>query len=319
MNQLERDTALAAASVPAAATDASSESDDLFATIYEQTQRVLGPTCGFYVVKYEGGFDRVRLVYLVDGGKVSVPETIYSLEACDAIRERRVVADDGFARQIASDVVTSIAAPMIRNQVVLGSFGAFSREPRFYDARDANAIAAIAELCALILENAQLHRQLHALSLTDPLTEIPNRRHLDIFLEKEFAAARRGRKLSVLLFDLDHFKEYNDRAGHPAGDEVLRAFARLLIQHTRAMNLAVRYGGDEFITILADTDEAGALTHAERILREINNDAVMNAAGVRACVGIASYTPDMEKPDDLVRAADRNLYVRKNARPSLPA
>ncbi|MGQ0562954.1 MAG: GGDEF domain-containing protein [Gemmatimonadota bacterium] len=299
------------------ATPASQESDDLFATIYEQTQRVLGPTCGFYVITYDAARDLARLSYHVDRGLVASPQVVFSALQCDAIRQRRVLINDAFARLICPDVASSIAAPMMRGGVVLGAFGAFSREVRFYDARDANAIEAIAELCALILENARLHEQLRALSLTDPLTEMPNRRHLRMFLEKEFAAARRGRKLSVLLFDLDHFKEYNDRAGHQAGDEVLRAFARVLGDHTRAMNLAARYGGDEFITILPDTDRRGALTNAERMLREIERDPLLKAAGIRASVGVASYDAGMTSYEDLVRAADADLYSRKGERPKV--
>ncbi|MGQ0813879.1 MAG: GGDEF domain-containing protein [Gemmatimonadota bacterium] len=292
----------------------SAKSDDLFATIYEQTQRVLGPTCGFYVITYEADRDLARLAYFVDRGIVTTPDVVFSASQCDAIRDRRVLINDSFARVVCDDVVSSISAPMIRGEVVLGAFGAFARETRFYDARDANAIEAIAQLCALILENARLHEQLHALSLTDPLTEMPNRRHMAIFLEKEFAAARRGRKLSVLLFDLDHFKEYNDREGHQAGDAVLRAFARVMIGQTRAMNLAVRYGGDEFITILADTDRRGALTHADRIIREIARDPLLRIAGVQASVGVAAYEAGMNSFEDLIRAADRDLYARKGAR-----
>jgi diguanylate cyclase (GGDEF)-like protein len=293
---------------------ASSDSDDLFATIYEQSQRVLGSTCGFYVITYDSDHHLVRLAYCVDGGLVTKPNLSFDAAACDAIRDRRVTLNDSFARNVAPDVVNSISTPMIRNGVVLGCFGAFSREARYYDERDINAMVAIAELCALIIENAQLHEKLRALSLTDPLTNMPNRRHMAMFLEKEFAAARRGRMLSVLLFDLDHFKQYNDLKGHQAGDAALQAFANVLVANTREMNLAVRYGGDEFLTILADTDKRGALAHAERILLAIENDPLLVAGGVHACVGIAAYDPAMNTFEDLIRAADRDLYVRKSNR-----
>ena len=295
-------------------TDLSSDSDDLFATVYEQSQRVLGPTCGFYVVTYDSERDLARLAYCVDGGVTTKPAHAFEAARCDAIRDRCVTFDDKFALTVADGVINSIAAPMIRNGVVLGCFGAFSREPRVFDERDANAMVAIAALCALILENAQLHEKLRTLSLTDPLTNMPNRRHMAMFLEKEFAAARRGRQLSVLLFDLDHFKQYNDQQGHQAGDAALQAFANVLIANTRAMNLAVRYGGDEFITILADTDRRGALTHAKRIMLEMEKDPLLAKAGVRACVGVASYDPTMNSFEDLIRSADRDLYSRKDAR-----
>src|SRR5690606_27801594 len=83
------------------------------------------------------------------------------------------------------------------------------------------------------------------LALTDDLTGLPNRRYMRLVLETEFAAAQRGRVLTVALFDLDRFKQYNDRYGHLAGDEALRAVAGVLRMHTRRMNLSARYGGEE--------------------------------------------------------------------------
>lgn len=429
----------------------SPKSGDLFNTMHEQTQRVLGASCGFFVITYDSDRDVARLAYFVDGSNVSAPAVLFSAAHCEAIMARRAVINDGFARIVSHDVVNSITVPMVRHGVILGAFGAFASEERVYDERDAKALEAIAELGALALENARylveiqkarkeserleeigraisgslelskvleriveaaidlveadtatvwlkcgereleaamtaglsgpslglripiglhelntigatvsvpleadgqllgalsvthdarmrfslsdtrllerlsyqaaiavanarLHERLHALSLTDPLTEMPNRRHLDIFLAKEFEAARRGRQVSVLLFDLDHFKEYNDRRGHQAGDDVLRNFARILVAHTRKMNLAARYGGDEFITILADTDTYGARAHAERMMREIERDPALRRAGVRASVGVASYDTSMDSFEDLIRAADSDLYLRKAAR-----
>ncbi|HUP89548.1 MAG TPA: sensor domain-containing diguanylate cyclase [Longimicrobiales bacterium] len=456
-------------------------SEDLFATIFEQTQQVLGPVGGFYVVTLDAARGIVRLVFEVCNGEMRHERATFPASVCDVIREAHPVINDSFVRSLCDDVVDSIAVPISRNGVVLGAFGAYSVTPRVYDKRDSTALLAIAKVAALALENARflaeiekarieaeqleeigravtssldysevlcrivnaaldmsgadsatvwllrndrnvevamtageiaprvgtvlavpsalrrrmadqrepyfvyndvkngdhelplsmrnltparstmgvaliaegqvlgalsvghlhsveytdadvrvlqrlsfpaaiavtnarLHEQIRALSLTDPLTVLPNRRHLDMFLEKEFAAARRGRRLSVLIFDLDHFKQYNDRAGHQAGDDVLRAFARVLDSQTRAMNLAARYGGDEFITIIADTDRRGAQAHAERIIRAMAKDPMLSAAGISASVGIASFSPEMASFEDLIRAADRDLYSRKVAR-----
>jgi diguanylate cyclase (GGDEF)-like protein len=135
-----------------------------------------------------------------------------------------------------------------------------------------------------------------------------------MFLEKEFAAARRGRRLACILFDLDNFKSYNDTAGHQAGDEALHAFGEVLHTQTRAMNLAARYGGDEFITILADVDRAGALTHAERIAEAVEQHPLLQSAGIRTSAGVAVYDLRMSSPADLIRAADADLYARKAIR-----
>jgi diguanylate cyclase (GGDEF)-like protein len=139
-----------------------------------------------------------------------------------------------------------------------------------------------------------------------------------MFLEKEFAAARRGRKLSAILFDLDNFKLYNDSAGHQAGDEALHAFAGVLKEETRAMNLAARYGGDEFISILAEADRAGALTHAERIAAAVERHPLLSGANIRASAGVGTYHPGMDQPAELIRAADADLYARKAIRRVIP-
>ncbi|MDX1676141.1 MAG: GGDEF domain-containing protein, partial [Longimicrobiales bacterium] len=116
------------------------------------------------------------------------------------------------------------------------------------------------------------HRSLdraEEMALTDPGTGLPNRRHGMIHLTRAFAAAERGSKLSVVMFDLDKFKQVNDRFGHQKGDEVLQFFADILKRHTRTENLSVRFGGEEFVTILDGHGADGASIMAGRILEEL--------------------------------------------------
>lgn len=152
--------------------------------------------------------------------------------------------------------------------------------------------------------------QVESLALTDLLTHLPNRRHARVFLENEFAAAARGRTLSVVLFDLDSFKDYNDRFGHQAGDEALTIFAGILSQNTRRMNLSARFGGEEFLSILASTDEEGAVVFADRVramLREIK----LPRGSLTVSAGVASYHKTMRSPEELLAAADQSLYQAK--------
>ena len=158
------------------------------------------------------------------------------------------------------------------------------------------------------IENARLHDEVRRLSLTDPLVQLPNRRQLDLFLEKEFAAAERGRPLCFVLYDLDRFKEYNDTQGHRAGDVALIRFATVLRNETRAMNLAARYGGEEFATVLSGTDLAGGRAHAERVRQRC---AETFGGEMTVSAGVAEYVPEMRTPVDLVVAADRALYRAK--------
>lgn len=149
------------------------------------------------------------------------------------------------------------------------------------------------------------------LALMDDLTEVPNRRLADLFLEKEFAAARRGRPLTVVLFDLDRFKNYNDRFGHAAGDDALRVFVDILRARTRAMDLSARYGGEEFLAVLSGGTSAGGVRFAEAVRRELAERTEIPPFTVSA--GVAQYTEDMESYADLVHAADQALYEAKES------
>ena len=207
---------------------------------------------------------------------------------------------------------SAIAVPLVTEGELIGALSVSHAEGRPYPARVVRLLQRLAFHAAVAVGNARLHEKVRMLSLTDPLTRLPNRRQMEIFLEKEFAAAERGRSLAVVMFDLNDFKRYNDTAGHQAGDAVLRRFAQILLMETRAMNLAARYGGDEFICILSDTDEHGGAIHAGRVFKAVRRDPQMSELGVSA--GVAAYHPDMISPDELIREADRELYRAKASR-----
>lgn len=152
--------------------------------------------------------------------------------------------------------------------------------------------------------------QAESAALTDPLTRLPNRRHTLLLLEREFEAARRGRALSVALFDLDHFKQYNDRWGHSAGDEALTVFAEVLDGCTRRMNLSGRVGGEEFLAVLGDADRDAALRFVERVRAALAQNPPSHTK-LTVSVGVAEFNLEMRSIDDLLRAADRALYQAK--------
>jgi diguanylate cyclase (GGDEF)-like protein/PAS domain S-box-containing protein len=161
------------------------------------------------------------------------------------------------------------------------------------------------------LESANL--RLSELATTDALTGLPNRRAFDERLVAEFASARRSlRPLSVMLLDVDHFKQHNDRFGHDAGDDTLRQFAGLLRQAARAEDLVARYGGEEFVLLLPDTEEHQASELGERILRNLR-DAVWPIEAITASGGVACITPTTPSQTHLVTLADHALYVAKRS------
>jgi len=147
-------------------------------------------------------------------------------------------------------------------------------------------------------------------ALTDNLTGLPNRRYARAFLETEFAAARRGQLLSVVLFDLDRFKSFNDLHGHRAGDRALERFGELLSSTTRKMDLSSRFGGEEFLAILPGSDEAATVQFAERVRQSLEGVRLPQGS-LTVSSGVASYHPSMRSPDELTAAADLALYRAK--------
>ena len=179
-----------------------------------------------------------------------------------------------------------------------------------------SAVAMYAGIAAAVGLLAEMLRRDRAraiqLALTDDLTGLPNRRFARWFLDKEFAAAERGRPVTVVLFDLDCFKRYNDRHGHSAGDAALREVARVLDRLTRRMNLSARYGGEEFLSILSSAEAKEALVFVERVREELRRTGVP-AEPVTVSAGVATYHAGMRSPDELLSAADRAMYLAKRA------
>ena len=159
----------------------------------------------------------------------------------------------------------------------------------------------------------ETNKELEALATTDGLTGLKNRRTFSAKLAEEHArAVRYHQPLSLLLLDVDHFKQYNDAYGHPAGDAVLRRVAEALGRTARDTDMAARYGGEEFAVILPFTDEAGALVMAERVRAAIA-DSDWGKRPITVSVGIGTLSLDTPTPDSLTGCADRALYQSKEA------
>ncbi len=208
-----------------------------------------------------------------------------------------------------------LLVPLVLDDEVTGGLSASKVDKEAISNQEVEILLRLANQTAVALANARLHESIRALSLTDPLTDLPNRRHLDLHLRREVAAARRGRHVCVALYDLNDFKLHNDRLGHVAGDKILRYFGRILLSETRAMNLAARYGGDEFITVLTDVPRSGAESHAKRVERRVAAHPELSKYGLTISYGIAEFDPiKMFEVEDLIREADTNLYRVKQAR-----
>lgn len=166
----------------------------------------------------------------------------------------------------------------------------------------------IPRLHKLLLENITLKIENRHHSLTDPLTKLGNRRRLRISIDDLMPIARRSKEpFSIILLDIDHFKDFNDTHGHSAGDQLLIKVAEILVQCSRDQDLVIRYGGEEFLIVLPSSDLEDAIVLAERILKTIRQKTKITMSA-----GLAMYRDDMSF-DELVQLADQNLYGAKNA------
>ena len=173
-------------------------------------------------------------------------------------------------------------------------------------------------LDALARENAALRAEvarLRSLALTDPLTGLPNRRHLDDRLESEVErAVRFHQALAVLVIDVDDFKVVNDTWGHEKGDEVLAWVARFLVSQLRTCDVACRTGGDEFVVLLPGTGREGAEVLAQRIrttLEQLRRGTGLGDHPVKLSIGLAALGPGTGDATSLLDAADRAMYQVK--------
>jgi diguanylate cyclase (GGDEF)-like protein len=173
-----------------------------------------------------------------------------------------------------------------------------------------------AELEQALRQNELLQERLEEQALHDSLTGLYNRRYLDAFFERELLRAQRaGSEISVVMADLDHFKRVNDRYGHPAGDAVLKAFAQLLSRHVRGSDLCCRYGGEEFLVLLADSARDAALLRVEQLrgaLEALEIPWGEERLRITASFGMAMFPGDGTTRSSLIAAADQALYAAKN-------
>lgn len=190
-----------------------------------------------------------------------------------------------------------------------------------YDENDLNVIELVAPQIALAIERAawqQRANQFQVMSITDPLTGLHNRRYLEARLTEELSRSKRyDYPLSFMMIDIDDFKVYNDQNGHQAGDRALEVTAQCLRAALRKVDVASRYGGEEFSILLPQTDlqEAGVI--ADRIRRKINSTSFTHGksqplGAVTVSIGLSTFSPALDSAEAIVRAADRALYHAKS-------
>ncbi len=231
--------------------------------------------------------------------------------------------DSRFAPQVDAAVAFStqsiICMPIKIRDKVLGVIELVNSQTdeRFNEA-DLPILEMVADFVAIAIENARHVERISQLIITDDLTGLFNSRHFHALIEYEIERARRYEtSLSLVFFDLDHFKTVNDTFGHLAGSRVLSETGRLIRETTRKVNLAARYGGDEFVILLPAADKAAGLVMAGNLHQTIRNHVFLTDEGhavrLTASFGVATFPADATCKQDLISRADQTMYRVKES------
>lgn len=208
------------------------------------------------------------------------------------------------------------AVPMILRDEVIGVLDIESEKLNAFSERDLRMFTVFASQAAIAIENARLYNETKALSLTDSLTNIANRRHFDLILENELKRGRGySRSVSLAMIDLDHFKQFNDKYGHPAGDKLLIVVAEKIKKTVRDTDLVSRYGGEEFVIIFPETPGGSAYKVCERVRTAVENFQIYldkyGKVGTTISIGVATYPQSAQSAQELIQKADLALYRAK--------
>jgi diguanylate cyclase (GGDEF)-like protein len=235
-------------------------------------------------------------------------------------REARHLPDTAQEASLAGldlpDMVRSlILLPLVIREELLGSLLVFSAQAKAFDARDLENLKTLANQLVIGMEKTSLYERVQKLSVTDGLTGLYVHRYLLQRLEEEIRrSARYSSSLSLLMLDIDFFKNANDRFGHLAGDEVLKRVAGILKRQVDGLDLVARYGGEEFAVILPDQGQAQALRKAEAIRAAVEAEPFrFQEEDLRVTIsgGAASFPDQARTHKGLLELADKALYRSK--------
>lgn len=250
-------------------------------------------------------------------------------ESCWALRQGKSYLFQDMDQELSCDHVNTapygyLCIPLIAHGVTIGLFHIIFQDPK--DApnddilmpmdRKMRLSSRLAEHLSLALANLTLQEELKIKSIQDSLTGLANRRHMEEIMQRQFHRLMRyNTPCSLIMLDVDHFKNFNDTYGHDMGDYVLQELGKYLKENTRGEDLACRFGGEEFIIIMVDTDTETALRKAEKMCSEIACEIAIpyqsEKLHVTVSIGVATSPAHGRNTTELLKSADNALYIAK--------
>lgn len=215
------------------------------------------------------------------------------------------------------DAGSMVCAPFKGRGQVIGVINAYRLNGEVFDEASYELLVAAAGQIGMALENARLFEETKTLAITDGMTSLYNYRYFTERLNEEVERAKRyKRELSLIMLDIDFFKQYNDAHGHPEGDWLLRALSGILKGVMRNSDIIARYGGEEFVVILPETNKDMAVSAAEKLrkaveTKDFEGGETQPGGRVTISIGVASYSEELKTADELVKNADNALYRAK--------
>lgn len=308
----------------------SSESPhEVFDTIVDQAMRLTNSPAGSLAV-FDEGSGEMYLGAAKGFSKRFVKEmrwklrgrglTSYILNQEEPVVIPDVARHKGFDNPVMmrEGVESLVAVPLAAEGRIVGVLYVDDFKPREWKTREISVLSLLATYAAFAIERTTLLEETRLRSITDDLTKLYNHRYFTQMLHQEVErSARYGRPVTLVMVDIDFFKNYNDTYGHLEGNVVLKEVARILVARSRQVDIVARYGGEEFTIIMPETDKASATAMAERMRKLVRahvfpREETQPGGHLTISVGVASHPDDAESPEELIARADEALYAAKS-------
>jgi diguanylate cyclase (GGDEF)-like protein/PAS domain S-box-containing protein len=289
--------------------------DLFFLALYEPTEKIVS----YYMYQKNGERIDIKPHYLMQKPSltryvIKKRETIFipDFKAEDAeVKEDEVIRVPGY------DICTFLGVPLILRGEVIGVLSAQADSPNAFDPNQVRLVETIAQQTSIAIDNAKLFEKTQEMAITDSLTGLYNRRYFYLILDNEIERAKRYQSpLSLIMIDIDHFKLVNDKFGHLAGDEVLNSVSGISKKLLRQIDIMFRYGGEEFMIILPETNQEEALNVAERIRSTIAETVIQIIKGsvkLTVSIGVSEYGEKYPAPNEFIESVDSAMYDAKKA------